>query len=337
MSGLFAVVLMSALLGAASFGIGVLPLFFNFSKHALAKLSAFGTGLLLGAALGVIIPEGAETLAHADSSSGFPTSAVALSLLTGFTFMLVVEQLLSPHSHDSPSPHLPPSPIHTPKPSTADTVVEFDVELGELERAEGIPVGDARAPNSDNAPPYRRPEAQDAESRKRAYPLTLGLVMHALADGLALGSSALSAPGSDPNAPASALPSSLSLVVFFALVIHKAPTALALTTSLLSTSLPRSECKKHLALFSASTPLGALASYVLLSFFGTSSEGRWPGVALLISGGTFLYVATVLRPVSGHGDAEDVGRKTRVLCIVLGMFVPFAIGVIVGHDHERGA
>jgi len=124
--------------------------------------------------------------------------------------------------------------------------------------------------------------------------------------------------------------------VFFALIIHKAPTSLALTTSLLSTSLPRSECKKHIAVFSASTPIGALASYAILSFFGTSSEGRWPGVALLISGGTFLYVATVLRPVSGHNAVEDIGKKTRIMFTVLGMFVPFAVGAVVGHDHEHG-
>lgn len=75
MSGLVTVLTMSALLGAASFGIGILPLSFSFSSTSsriqsinliqivhsleptLAKLTTFGTGLLLGAALGVIIPE----------------------------------------------------------------------------------------------------------------------------------------------------------------------------------------------------------------------------------------------------------------------------------------
>ena len=62
-----------------------------------------------------------------------------------------------------------------------------------------------------------------------------------------------------------------------------APTALALTTSLLSTGLPRIECKRHVALFSLSTPTGALATYLLLTFFGTGSTGHWPGIALLVS------------------------------------------------------
>ena len=62
-----------------------------------------------------------------------------------------------------------------------------------------------------------------------------------------------------------------------------APTVLALTTSLLATSLPRSECRKHIAVFSASTPAGALFSYALLSFVRINSEGNWTGVAMLIS------------------------------------------------------
>ncbi|OCH88451.1 hypothetical protein OBBRIDRAFT_795219 [Obba rivulosa] len=320
---------MSALLGGTSFGVGVLPLSFAFSRAALARLSALGTGLLLGAALGVIIPEGIETLVEANASSEFPASTVALSLLVGFTFMLLVEQLHSAHSHDHmpiPSTSLNGNESGAHKPSSVpftDGEVEFDVELGELESSEGIPhaTGQAMAES---------PATSDRDGKKRVYPLTLGLVMHALADGLALGSSALSHP--EPGANDSILPSELSVVVFLALVIHKAPTTLALTTSLLSTSLTKMECRKHLAVFAASTPIGALVSYTVLSFLGASSEGRWPGVALLISGGTFLYVATVLQPVSAEGS-EDIGHKARLVHVVLGIFIPFAIGAVVGHDH----
>ncbi|KZT63969.1 hypothetical protein DAEQUDRAFT_770127 [Daedalea quercina L-15889] len=420
MSGFFGVLFMSFLLAAASFGIGVLPLSFAFSKPALARLSALGTGLLLGAALGVIIPEGIETLAEPPSMStaehaALPTTAIALSLLGGFTFMLLVEQFLSPHSHLPPA--LPASQPHTRKPSVADgpSTVEFDadLELSQLERAEGIAFESAETSASANGTVRRQHRRSGSvsgdEGKARAVPLTLGLVMHALADGLALGSSALSSAGDGSGSAGSegagsVFPSGLSVVVFFALVIHKgkplfqgprsslsvichtnlpfafhfklqpprchqrslpptrarsalspfapgplvwidraAPTALALTTSLLSTSLSRADCKKHIAAFSLSTPLGAIASYALLSWFklGTASAGagRVPGVAMLVSGGSFLYVATVLRPISGHGHAEepDIGHKTRTLFTLLGMFVPVAIGAVVGHDHGHGA
>jgi len=167
----------------------------------------------------------------------------------------------------------------------------------------------------------------------RAYPLTLGLVMHGLADGLALGVSALSNTETD-----------LSLVVFLALIIHKAPTALALTTSLLSTALPRSECKKHIAFFSASTPFGALVSYGLFSFLEAGGEGDWTGTALLISGGTFLYVATVLQPVSHSSEThsmppeeKEMSKFSRALLMVIGMFLPFMIGALLGHGHSHAA
>lgn len=67
------------------------------------------------------------------------------------------------------------------------------------------------------------------------------------------------------------------------LTAHIAPTALALTTSLVATDLPVADCKQHLAIFSASTPVGTLLSYAVLSFFGASGHSRWPGVTLLFS------------------------------------------------------
>ena len=57
MTGIWNILLMSIILGVTSFGIGILPLFFSFSRTRIAYLSTVGTGLLLGAALGIIIPE----------------------------------------------------------------------------------------------------------------------------------------------------------------------------------------------------------------------------------------------------------------------------------------
>ena len=48
-----------------------------------------------------------------------------------------------------------------------------------------------------------------------AYPITIGLVLHGLADGLALGMSVLS------NDESSSHPYALSMVVFMALAVHK--------------------------------------------------------------------------------------------------------------------
>ncbi|KAI8978857.1 ZIP-like iron-zinc transporter [Trametes punicea] len=329
MSGFAAVFIMAVLLGAASFGTGMLPLSMAFSKSALSSLTAFGTGLLLGAAMGVVIPEGIETLASSRKSEGFPTSNVALSLMAGFTFMMIVERQLSQHSHTRDPAES--SSHHLPKPNE-DSTVEFDVELGELERAEGI------SPVAPSHPPPPRNTVEVAETRQRAYPLTLGLVVHALADGLALGSAALSEPTTDAGNVGSMIPTGLSVVVFLALVVHKAPTALALTTSLLSTSLPHAQCKKHLAVFSAATPIGTLLSYWLLSFYGADSQGRWPGIALLFSGGSFLYVATVLQPSLAHTSSaagESVSPRVQLLLTIGGMFTPYCVARVLGDDHSH--
>ncbi|KIP09702.1 hypothetical protein PHLGIDRAFT_18557, partial [Phlebiopsis gigantea 11061_1 CR5-6] len=304
---------MSGLLGLGAFGVGMLPLLFTFSQTAIARLSSLGTGLLLGTALGVIVPEGVETIALTNAVSHFPTTTIALSLTGGFTFMLLVERIIhrvstGPHSHMS-LPTAPPSS----EPSVSISRVEFDVELGDLEREEGFANGSAS-----NTPPPRHGE--EVTDNTHVYPLTLGLIVHALADGFALGASATSP-----------IDRGLSITVFLALIIHKAPTVLALTTSLLATGLPRPDCRKHVAVFSAATPVGAILVYFLLSFVHINSESPWTGVAMLISGGTFLYVATVLQP--GKSASEELDEKTRMAFVVCGIFTPVIIGALVGHDH----
>ncbi|GLB38237.1 putative ZIP Zinc transporter [Lyophyllum shimeji] len=319
--------LMSLVLGIASFACGTLPLSFVFSKSHLDRLSALGTGLLLGAALGVIIPEGIETAAK-ENTARFLTHTIALSLLFGFTFMLIIEQLVSPHAHSHSHHHADNLSLHTVKgdPNHKSAVLEFDAELGDLERDEGVDHPGYPQPRAPAPVPSHEVEAPGPTSR--AFPLTFGLAVHGLADGLALGASSLAQTGSGGT-------SSLPLIVFLALIIHKAPTSLALTTSLLATSLPRAKCKKYLAVFASSTPIGAIASYLLFSFLG-NGDGGWTGVALLFSGGTFLYVATVLQPVSEHSGSHVSGELRpgrRVLYISLGMFVPFLLSALLGHRH----
>ena len=229
------------------------------------------------------------------TSGVIPTSTIALSLIAGFTFMLIVERQVSHHSHPSEELH-DPSSYQQPRPDEGSTV-EFDVELGELERTEGI------RSEQPSHPPSSLPRSTPnvSETRQRAYPLTLGLVVHALADGLALGSAALSESNLDRTSVDTIAPTGLSVVVFLALAVHKgwllsfafvgradnglrpAPTALALTTSLLSTSLPHAQCKRHLAIFSAATPIGTVLSYMALSYLGADSRSHWPGIALLFS------------------------------------------------------
>jgi zinc transporter 9 len=142
-----------------------------------------------------------------------------LSLLFGFTSILIFEQLSSSHAHSHAAHNLP---LHSIA-SASD--VEFDADLAELEREQGV---------GHSGSGFRRvdlptPDASDA-SKKRAYSMMLGLVMHAFADGLALGASALSSKNGES--------SSVSLVVFLALIIHKGESKFPMASPLMPIHRP---------------------------------------------------------------------------------------------------
>ncbi|KAG2037764.1 ZIP zinc transporter-domain-containing protein [Suillus americanus] len=325
-SGFLHIVSMSLVMGAASFGAGLVPLSSSMAKSHFAKLSTLSTGLLIGAALGVIIPEGIASTIAGDPEPESYSYKIALCVLLGFAFMFLVEEYISPHAR-------PLMPLEI-RDEAEDA--QFDIVLDELEREEGMTL-----PGS-HASTVQMLRRAPSSSLQRAYPLSLGLTVHALVDGYALGVSSLETQSG-----------ALSLVVFMAIIIHKAPTALALTSSLLATSLPPSECKRHLLLFSLATPVSAILSYILYTHTGDGNN-LWVGTPLLFSvismsflpsigtdvnapqGGTFLYVATVLKSPSEHAHSsaqESISKTSRTFLLLLGMFFPFIISAMLGHGH----
>ncbi|KAL9020781.1 MAG: hypothetical protein Q9185_001965 [Variospora sp. 1 TL-2023] len=135
--------------------------------------------------------------------------------------------------------------------------------------------------------------AHQTPSSQRSFSTTLGLVIHAAADGIALGASH-SSGGS----------SSLGLIIFLAIMIHKAPAAFGLTSVLLKQGLGKRGARAHLVVFSLAAPAGAVGTWVLVRALGGGGGGGggggreggggelqtkwWTGVLLLFSGGTFL-------------------------------------------------
>ena len=90
---------------------------------------------------------------------------------------------------------------------------------------------------------------------------TLGLVVHAAADGIALG------------AAAATNQLDVEIIVFLAIMLHKAPAAFGLVTFLLHEGLDRNRAKKHLLIFSISAPALALLTFLCLAWTG-SNEGK---------------------------------------------------------------
>lgn len=147
---------------------------------------------------------------------------------------------------------------------------------------------------------------------------TIGLIVHAAADGIALGASA-----THPQ---------LSMVVFFAIMLHKAPSSFALTTVLLSEGLSRTTVRRHLLFFSMSAPAGAISTYLLLQLFSVDNSWNleyWTGILLLFSGGTFLYVAMhAIQELQSHTSKVDYHQLGSIL---VGMLIPFVLNF--NHSH----
>ncbi|XP_047466665.1 zinc transporter ZIP9 [Mugil cephalus] len=290
---------------------GTIPLAVNFSEEKLKLITVLGAGLLCGTALAVIIPEGVHALYeeilegghHSHSQAGVVEASeakadaeaalgaaggkhehgheqlhacIGVSLVLGFVFMLLVDQIGSSHVHNTEDPE----------------------------------------------------SARVASSK---ITTTLGLVVHAAADGVALG------------AAASTSQTSVQLIVFVAIMLHKAPAAFGLVSFLMHAGLERNRIRKHLLVFALAAPVLAMLTFLGLSQSSKEalSDINATGVAMLFSAGTFLYVATVhvLPEVGGggHSHAPAGGNggkglsKVEVGALVLGCLIPLVLSV--GHHH----
>uniref|UniRef100_A0A4W6FD30 Zinc transporter ZIP9 n=1 Tax=Lates calcarifer TaxID=8187 RepID=A0A4W6FD30_LATCA len=281
---------------------GTIPLAVNFSEEKLKLITVLGAGLLCGTALAVIIPEGVHALyeeilegkihqakqgyVEADTALGASGkhehsheqlhACIGVSLVLGFVFMLLVDQIGSSHVHNTEDP-------------------------------------------------------ESARVTSSKITTTLGLVVHAAADGVALG------------AAASTSQTSVQLIVFVAIMLHKAPAAFGLVSFLMHAGLERNRIRKHLLVFALAAPVLAMLTFLGLSQSSKEalSDINATGVAMLFSAGTFLYVATVhvLPEVGGggHSHAPAGGNggkglsKVEVGALVLGCLIPLVLSV--GHHH----
>ncbi|KAL8746619.1 MAG: hypothetical protein Q9184_007722 [Pyrenodesmia sp. 2 TL-2023] len=192
------------------------------------------------------------------------------------------------------------------------------------------------------------PSSPQSPSSQRSFSTTLGLVIHAAADGIALGASH-SSGGS----------TSLGFIIFLAIMIHKAPAAFGLTSVLLKQGLGKRGARAHLVVFSFAAPAGALGTWIVVRALGGGGGEEmhtrwWTGVLLLFSGGTFLYVAMhtmqevdtagVQEETSGFGngyldgghrrDARQAkqGRSSKLVAAAVGgMLLPLITQI--GHAH----
>ncbi|KAF9157085.1 hypothetical protein BG015_004161 [Linnemannia schmuckeri] len=230
---------------------------------------------------------------------------IGLALLSGFILMFLIDQMGPTHAHS-----------HNNHVSVADFTELHNLQLDD----NNIRMPSAAGMNAGGG-------------KKRGNPITIGLVVHAAADGIALGASA-----SRPE---------LRFIVFLAIMLHKAPAAFGLSTVLLQHGFSRRQTRQQVGIFALAAPIGALLTYIFIQLSGHHEEASlhwWTGMLLLFSGGTFLYVAmhvmsemnnTEKSSGSGYsvgGAGGDKGLSVvDVLCVIGGMVVPLILSV----DHEH--
>jgi len=93
----------------------------------------------------------------------------------------------------------------------------------------------------------------ESNSSRKSRTAMVGLVVHAAVDGVALGSAVANGD------------STLGMIVFVAIMLHKAPSSFGLASYLLHNGMSRARVQRRLFIFSLAAPLGAIGTYALLS------------------------------------------------------------------------
>lgn len=153
-------------------------------------------------------------------------------------------------------------------------------------------------------------------------PLTLGLVLHSLADGIGLGTAFLRGD------------SSFLLIYFLAIIVHKLPTAFSLAAILLREAWSDRFFNTHVIVFAASTPIASLATYLFIEVSGFNNHEQVARFMLFSAGTLFYSVIHVMSELNGHDTAaldqleSVVSPNYELGCIVAGMVVPIVLSLI---------
>jgi zinc and cadmium transporter len=153
-------------------------------------------------------------------------------------------------------------------------------------------------------------EERDCDIHQMGIPAFMGISLHSLLDGLALGAGLM-------------LPQ-LGPVVLLAVIIHKMPDSISITSILLSAGWSRRKVAMLSLLFSLTTPVGALLAY----FFFRALSPENVAIAIGISAGTFLAIATADILPQVHRIEER--NPLTLVFLVLGLGMSW-LGSLLAH------
>ena len=148
------------------------------------------------------------------------------------------------------------------------------------------------------------------------FSAVIGLIIHAIADGLLIGASVSSS-------------TKMGLIIFVAIMLHKGPAAFGLSSFLKHIKMDDKKSQMYLILFALSSPIVAILTFFVLKDTSFATDENI-GLILLFSAGVFIYVATV--DVLPEVHSHDHQNESSILFVILGMILIFLIG-LVSHGH----
>jgi len=278
----------------------------------MRSVSIVGAGLIVGTALSVIIPEGVHAIYEQEHSGHDHTHIhkhhehpTHLDTTTGGNFALA-------QFHEQFKPDVE---LHS--------MIGISLSLGFVFM---LLVDNLCSHGHSHGTP------ENGHQKHKSIIASIGLLVHAAADGVALGAAATTSR------------TDIEMIVFLAIMLHKAPAAFGLSSFLLHEGCERGQIRRHLLAFSLAAPL-----FALITFYGLSQSGKevissvnGTGLAMLFSAGTFLYVATVhilpellkqnesLDGSVGHEHSRTLPKKELML-LILSMLTPLVLGMY--HKH----
>jgi len=142
-------------------------------------------------------------------------------------------------------------------------------------------------------------EAEHCDYHRVGLNAFVGLTLHSLVDGVAVGSSAL-IPAVGP-------------AVALAILFHKLPASVALSGVLLKSGFTRVRAEAAVLAFGAAVPLGAVLTRSALVHFSAQTLG----VLVAFSAGTFIHIATDDLMPEIHRHEE--GRLRNLVAFAVGL------------------
>jgi len=290
----------------------------NVEPYYMNLIATFAAGLLMGTAFILIIPEGIELLLHPlghedesdedeaeeddhdehdDHEKELNGPMMGLAIIAGIVLMILVNRISPGYTHGHGHGN------HTKTNSGVDVEMVVNPDKGE-----------------------NRSTVTDGpvlENHQKIPGVTIGLLMHSIFDGVSLG---IVTAGDKED-------TTVSWVVFWALMAHKAPEAISLSLILLAKGFSPGLIMMNLLLLAITSPILALIAFAIVEAGreSTANAGEPLGYCLLFAGGTFIGV--IFEHLLPDLKRLEVDGLTwlQLLIFIIGALVPLLFPVDHGH------